>query len=181
MAREFRFVPIDPARRAAGLPPRSGWCLGRAWSVSTYAHTNGCTFTQPRAIFSALAAHMRSQRTKWFMTVLAVLFNLGGGPMAWAHLAGAAKCHDSAPAVAQMSPDCPQHHLGKTSGDRHASAPHTLPCCAGGSCACGAPFSMPASASFVPSSSIIIGSIPEPPVATAPSAIIDDALRPPIS
>jgi hypothetical protein len=130
---------------------------------------------------------MRSKRSKWFMTVLAVLLNFGGGPMAWAHLAGGAKCHESAPAPApapaavQMSPDCPQHHPSSTSGDRHAPAPHALPCCGGSSCACGAPTSLPVSVSFILSTAFVIESTPERSVAAAPSTFIDDALRPPIS
>lgn len=150
---------------------------GRYWPT----HTWSCTFNRARALLTTPTSHMQSKRAKWFMTVLAVMLSLGGGPMAWAHLAGAAKCHESTPTTVQMAPDCPLHHLTKPSGDRHSPAPHTLPCCAGGSCVCGAPFSMPASASFVQTSAIVIESTSERPVAAAPSTIIDDTLRPPIS
>ena len=124
---------------------------------------------------------MQPKRLKWFMTVLAVLINLGGGPMAWAHLAGAAKCHGEAAVTVQMSPDCPGHHESKSTGDRYAPGPHALSCCADVSCACGAPSSMLASVSFVQSSTIIIESSSAPPTTAAPSTFIDDALRPPIA
>jgi hypothetical protein len=121
---------------------------------------------------------MRTKRAKWFLTVLAALLNLGGGPMAWAHLAAAGSCHESGMPAVQMSPDCPQHHTS-TQPDRPL-APHSLPCCNGGSCACAAPPSIPASAFLPQLSQVVVASTPELSLTRAPATILDDALRPPI-
>jgi hypothetical protein len=138
-------------------------------------------FLNPASNVSASrTAPMPSRRAKWFLTVLAALVNLGGGPMAWAHLAASGKCHESVPPAVQMSPDCPQHHSGAHPNKEHPQAPHSLPCCDGGSCACAAPPSISASVSLPQSSQVVIVSTPEPRLTAAPSTILDDALRPPI-
>ena len=143
----------------------------------------GCGLAGRRAIFAVLMTpRMRSQRSKWFLAVLAVLVNLGGGPMAWAHLLGAEKCHEaSTPAVSPMPADCPEHRGSGAPGHEKAPAPHGMPCCDGGSCTCAVPHSMPAALFLVQSFEIGIAPTPALSPETVPSTIIDDALRPPIS
>jgi hypothetical protein len=121
---------------------------------------------------------MRTRRAKWLLALVATLTNLGGGPMAWAHLAAARHCHESAPVVVSASPDCPQHHASQ--GKDTNSIPHTLPCCADGSCACGSPPAVPASLAFVPKTCEIVISTADSNLIEAASLFIDDALRPPI-
>ena len=152
------------------------------WSVGVHLRTIvQLHFELVASNLSRCKPHMRSKRAKWFLAVLAAFLNSGGGPMAWAHLAGAGKCHEAAPASVQMSPDCPEHHAGNPPDNGHDPAPQTLPCCAGGSCACAAPPSLPASAFFVQSCEVVIASTPELLLVDTPSTFIDDALRPPIS
>jgi hypothetical protein len=116
---------------------------------------------------------MRSKRAKWSFCVLAVLLNLGGGPMAWAHAFAGGKCHESqAPAAMTTSQDCPQHHAGKPA--------HSLPCCEGGSCACTIAHSIATTALVARPLAAIEADTPELRLSAAPSAFIDDSLRPPI-
>jgi hypothetical protein len=125
---------------------------------------------------------MRSKQAKWIFCLIAMLLNLGGGPMAWAHLAGAGNCHEAgASAAAQVSPDCPEHHASKAADDRGPTAPPaTAPCCDGGSCVCAAPPSIPACAVITPTPPMSIALSPEVGLDATPSTFIDDALRPPI-
>jgi hypothetical protein len=101
--------------------------------------------------------------------------------MAWAHLAGTGNCHAPASSmVAQMSPDCPQHHASNRSGPGQPAKHHTLPCCEGGSCSCATP--PPLLMSHFPSqpSQAIVSRTMELRPRAAVSTILDDALRPPI-
>jgi hypothetical protein len=104
--------------------------------------------------------------------VLALLLNLGGGPMAWAQLAPADS--DAAPAV-----PCPMHEASASvdAGTAHAALPS---CCAAGGCACAAlpvPPIVPAlQAPFM----IAIAALVPPGRGLAPSALLADPLRPPI-
>jgi hypothetical protein len=130
-----------------------------------------CALQSARAIFVRVSNSMRSKRVKWLVSVFAVLCNLGGGPMAWAHLAGASHCQKSGiPAAMQMAPDCPQHHPGS----------RQLPCCNGGSCACGAPASMPSVNLVPPPADRVLSVLADARPMAAPCEYIDDALRPPI-
>jgi hypothetical protein len=125
---------------------------------------------------------MRSKRAKWLLIVFATLVNVGGGPMAWARSMGAGNCHESStPAVSPMPADCPEHHGGTAPNNEKPPAPRDMPCCDGGSCACAAPSSISASEFLVDYFEVAIASSPKPPFTAAPSTIIDDALRPPIS
>jgi hypothetical protein len=128
---------------------------------------------------SHVSKSMRSKRVKWLFSVLAVLCNLGGGPMAWAHLAGAGNCHEAGkPAAVQMTPDCPQHHAG--SHKQASPGSRQLPCCGGGSCACGAPSSIPSVNFVAQPENIVVSLVAGSRSMDAPSEYIDDALRPPI-
>ena len=101
--------------------------------------------------------------------------------MAWAHLAGMGNSHTlPSPVVAQMSPDCPQHHASNRTGTGQPAKPHTLPCCESRSCSCATPPPLPTS-DFLPQPSQAVASRTTElrPRATA-STILDDALRPPI-
>jgi hypothetical protein len=47
-----------------------------------------------------MVAVMRSRRSQKFIVALALLLNLGGGPMAWAHVLGAGTdCHPALPSA----------------------------------------------------------------------------------
>src|SRR6185369_18059674 len=78
------------------------------------------------------------RRARWSFILLALLTNLGGGPMAWAHLAtSGGHCHTlRAPSSVPAAPDC---HGQQSPARDHASPIHSLPCCEGGTCACAAP------------------------------------------
>jgi hypothetical protein len=152
-------------------------------SVPSYGTYAGCSLNNARAIFAPpTPLHMRSKRAKWFLVVFAALFNLGGGPMAWGHLMGTSDCHEgSTPAVSPMPADCPEHDGSNAPNNEKPPAPHDMPCCDGGSCACAVPSSISASACLVQHFEVAIESMPKLPFTAATSTIIDDALRPPIS
>jgi hypothetical protein len=124
---------------------------------------------------------MRSIRAKRIFCLLAALLNLGGGPMAWAHLAGTGSCHEAeASTAAQDSSDCPEHQASKPADDPRPTAPASLPCCDGGNCVCAAPPSI-ATCTVIPSPQLRgIALNTEVRLDAAPSTFIDDALRPPI-
>jgi hypothetical protein len=80
---------------------------------------------------------MRFTRRKGLVVAFALLMNLGGGPMAWAHLLGAGNsCHSPAP-VHETPVDCPGHHAQAPADS--APQPQAPPCCQGGHCACATP------------------------------------------
>lgn len=111
------------------------------------------------------------RRVRVWALALAVTLNLGGGPMAWAHLATAehpqesttpmAGCHEQAP-VDQPKPA------------------HPMPCCDGGTCDCATP----------PAPLVVALEAPadlRPETVRAPQVTrlvapdpLDDTLRPPI-
>lgn len=101
-------------------------------------------------------------RVKWVVALIAVLLNLGTGPMAWADLPAPAteNCHDAA-----QSPN--------------PSAPDPMPCCDDGGCHCVAPaLSVPIPAVTTRLSlQRIRGAID---TSALPANPLDDSLRPPI-
>jgi hypothetical protein len=114
---------------------------------------------------------MRRRNLRRFLVVLAVLLNLGSGPIAFAHAAP-----DSA--APQASEHCAGHD-SQAAGGEVPTGDSDEPCCAGGHCACSAvtifmPAGAPALAYFVRFLRTDLR-LPEPP-ATAAS----DPLRPPI-
>jgi hypothetical protein len=121
-----------------------------------------------------LAFAMRSTRAKWFFAALAVLTNLGGGPMAWAHLAPAAHSREAAEPAIQM-PAC--HEQAQPGA---AEPAHPMPCCDGGACECATP---PASLAVAIDATADLrhDALSAPPIARliAPDPL-DDTLRPPI-
>jgi hypothetical protein len=122
---------------------------------------------------------MRSLRARWSFILIAVITNLGGGPMAWAHLAAnGGHCHVlPAPTVQQSSNDCPEH---QAAAREHARPAPSLPCCDGGSCACAAP-PAPVTPSLGEPGELrhdtAIAPLPSRDAAPDP---LDDSLRPPI-
>jgi hypothetical protein len=107
---------------------------------------------------------MRSIRAKWFFAVLAVILNLGGGPMAWAHLAPAEQteggCHEQQAAPAEPT--------------------HEMPCCDASSCECATP-PAPLAVTLDAPADLRHSTLRAPPVTRliAPDPL-DDTLRPPI-
>jgi len=84
--------------------------------------------------------HTQSRRAQGFWVALVVLLNLGGGPMAWAHLAGSAVFHTvSTQNDAQGTEHCAQHSTkmpASPASDHHGG----LPCCSSqASCHCSCP------------------------------------------
>ncbi|HTU65186.1 MAG TPA: hypothetical protein VMF52_04515 [Steroidobacteraceae bacterium] len=124
---------------------------------------------------------MRTRRGKWTFILVALITNLGGGPMAWAHLASG-HCHESMapgamPAAMDMPADCAEHGAASS---REKSPTGSLPCCDGGTCACAAPpapLSMPLLAPTDLRHDTFDASSPVARVAPDP---LDDTLRPPI-
>jgi hypothetical protein len=113
---------------------------------------------------------MSGRHTKLFAAVLALAFNIAGGPMAWAQVA----VSDSPPGG-----DAQVQHCADTAGD---SAPGSPPpsCCDAGSCHCGC---LPSALTTVlpilrqqlvpmPEMSAQIHAVPAEP--------LEDPLRPPI-
>lgn len=102
---------------------------------------------------------MRSIRVKGLFVAIALITNLGGGPMAWAHLAAPqaemAGCHEQAPPASPM------------------------PCCDGG-CECATPPAPPVMTLDAPAD-LRHGILSAPPITrlVAPDPL-DDTLRPPI-
>lgn len=116
---------------------------------------------------------MRSIRAKWLLTVLALTINLGGGPMAWAHLATPDKAHASA--AGQMPADCAEH-----AQPDHSNPAHPMPCCDTGSCECATPPAPPALTLEAPADlrhDTFRGAPATRLIAPDP---LDDTLRPPI-
>lgn len=107
---------------------------------------------------------MRSRRVKWSIAVLAVLLNLGGGPMVWAHALGGV--------AAAETPAC---HADPD----HTPAPASHPCCDGGGCSCAVPA---LSVALLPSTTLAsrVESIAVSNTSALPARPIDDTLRPPI-
>jgi hypothetical protein len=116
---------------------------------------------------------MRSIRAKWLLTVLALITNLGGGPMAWAHLAAPDGSHESS--ALQMPADCAEHARSD-----HSKPSHPMPCCDGGSCECATPPAPPALTLEAPADrrhDTFRAALATRLVAPDP---LDDTLRPPI-
>jgi len=126
-----------------------------------------------------MLARLANRRSRLWAVALALALNLGGGPMAWAHLAaGGGHCHTtSAPAV-RADAHCPGHSMDTVRA--HAQPGHPLPCCDGGACSCATP---PAPAALTLAAPAVLpihsaAATPAPhPVASGP---LDDSLRPPI-
>jgi hypothetical protein len=112
-------------------------------------------------------------RRRWPLVVLAILLNVGGSPMAWAHAFAVPAAMDP-----EMPSDCAAHAESRITSDGQTS-PGTLPCCDGGDCHCAAP---PALASPAPSASP--SALPAAPpgflAPALPRLPLDDNLRPPI-
>lgn len=135
---------------------------------------------------------MHKRRFKTLIIVLAVLLNLGGGPMSWAHFTppGHPMPHEPSggngalPAVVVQNAGehCLQHqHAASSPHELPRNTHHTPSCCAGGHCHCGCP-SAPALV-FQPGS-IRFGSLLlqiEPGSRTPGVAPLSDPLRPPIA
>lgn len=107
---------------------------------------------------------MRAVRIKWLFVALALITNLGGGPMAWAHLQPAAPmtgCHEQAPTD-------------------HVKPAHPMPCCDGGGCECATPPAPPVMTLDAPAD-LRHETLRAPRVTRliAPEPL-DDTLRPPI-
>lgn len=121
---------------------------------------------------------MRSRRAQWTFILLAVITNFGGGPMAWAHLAGSGHCHTSPAPVMEMPAGCADHQTAHHAPDSRPSNP--LPCCDGGSCACAAP-PAPLTMSLIAPTDLrhdtVLATLVYRDAAPVPS---DDTLRPPI-
>src|SRR4026207_2442937 len=89
---------------------------------------------------------MRSTRSRWLMTALALIVNLGGGPMAWAHLSGSGGHHSESSPALQMPANCERHPLARREHQPAAPPrrPPPPPGCAAGSCDCATPPAPPA-------------------------------------
>ncbi len=105
------------------------------------------------------------------MTVLALVLNLGGGPMAWAHLAPAAH-HESA--ASQMPADCAEH-----AQPDHSKPGPPMPCCEG-SCECAAPPAPPVMSLDSPADARHDTLLSSPVARLVAPEPLDDPLRPPI-
>jgi hypothetical protein len=106
---------------------------------------------------------VRSIRIKWLFVALALITNLGGGPMAWAHLAPATPmtgCHE------QAQPD--------------SKPSHPMPCCDGSGCECATPPAPPVMTLDAPAD-LRHETLRAPPATRLVSPDpLDDTLRPPI-
>lgn len=113
---------------------------------------------------------MKSRRARWSIALLAVLLNLGGGPVAWAHWLEAAAPQDTA-----MPEECAAH---ATPTDAMPD-PGAMPCCEGGECNCAAP---PAMAAIAPATLAVLPATPPRSfdIPALPPHPLDDSLRPPI-
>jgi hypothetical protein len=113
--------------------------------------------------------------------VLAFLVNVGGGPAAWAQLAGNAKCHAmELPVATETSPDCHEHDkaIEPSESDKHvADVPS---CCDDGSCTCVLSHTVFYFAFVGQSARLAPAPLPEMALPSAPLPVIDDSLRPPI-
>lgn len=127
-----------------------------------------------------MIARLATRQTRLWAVTLALVLNVGGGPMAWAHLAAGGHCHAAPASVQQVQApaDCPEHHAANGSPD--SSPAHPLPCCDGGSCACAAPPAPPAALVIAPADLRHDTSSPAPIARRASSDPLDDTLRPPI-
>jgi hypothetical protein len=114
---------------------------------------------------------VRSVRIKWLFVALALITNLGGGPMAWAHLSPSRHSHEAAMPMA---------------GGCHEQAPSDstpappMPCCDGSACECATPPAPPVMTLDAPAD--LRHETLRAPGATrlvAPDPL-DDTLRPPI-
>jgi len=127
-----------------------------------------------------MIARLATRKTRLWAVTLAFVLNVGGGPMAWAHLAAGGHCH-AAPVPAQQAQaaaDCPEHHATQSPADSKPA--HPLPCCDGGSCACAVPPAPPAGPSFATADPRHDTSNAAPNARAASSDPLDDTLRPPI-
>lgn len=121
---------------------------------------------------------MRSSRAKWSFILIAVITNLGGGPMAWAHLAASGgHCHSAPVPVVQSPADCHDH---QAPARKHARPGHPLPCCDGGSCACAAPPAPLAGSLAAPADLRHDDALAPRFTRGAAADPLDDTLRPPI-
>jgi len=126
-----------------------------------------------------MSSRFATRTTRLWAVTLALVLNVGGGPMAWAHLAAGGHCHSTPGSVpeAQAATDCPEHRTG---AHERAQPGHALACCDGGSCACAAPpvpLSSSLSAPADPRHDTAIAMLDARHVAPDP---LDDPLRPPI-
>jgi hypothetical protein len=116
---------------------------------------------------------VKSRPSRWILAVLAVMINLGGGPVAWAHwLDGAAT------EAAAMPGECHEHAGAPANGD--TPDPGTMPCCQGGDCHCAAP---PAVAAIPTPVETRVPHVARPVMldtSAMPPDPLDDDLRPPI-
>jgi hypothetical protein len=119
-----------------------------------------------------MLTRVANRRTRLWALALALITNLGGGPMAWAHL-GAGAQHESA--ASPMPADCTQHVQPD-----HSQPVQPMPCCDSGNCECAAPPAPPVMSLHSPADSRH-DTLLAPPVARllAPDPL-DDPLRPPI-
>ena len=122
---------------------------------------------------------MHSRRTRWFFIALALITNLGGGPMAWANLATSGHCHGIPAPVVKSATDCPEHQAA--SGQQDPGPAQPLPCCDGGSCACAAP-PAPFTLTLIAPTDLRHDTVHAPvDTRSAAADLLDDTLRPPIS
>jgi hypothetical protein len=114
---------------------------------------------------------MRSRRARWFFAVLALAVNLGGGPMAWAHLAPAAHSQETSAPAPPMNAGCHEQQTDSAT---------SMPCCDGGACECATP-PAPLAVTLDAPTDLRHDALRAPRVTRliAPDPL-DDTLRPPI-
>jgi hypothetical protein len=116
---------------------------------------------------------MKIRRSRWTLAVLAVMLNLGGGPVAWAHwLDGAAT------SAAALPGECHEHDGAPATGDM--PDPGSMPCCERGDCNCAAPPAVAALPILVETRVPHVANPATPATAALPPDPLDDDLRPPI-
>ena len=116
---------------------------------------------------------VKSRRSRWTLAVLAVMLNLGGGPVAWAHWLDGATTQ-----AATMPGECHEHAGAPSPGD--TTDPGTLPCCEGGDCNCAAPPAVAAMPTLIETRVPHIARPATPDSSALPPEPLDDDLRPPI-
>jgi len=127
-----------------------------------------------------MIARLATRKSRLWAITLALVLNVGGGPMAWAQLASGGHCH-AAPVPARQTraaADCPEHHAAQSASESKPA--HPLPCCDGGSCACAAPPAPLAGPWIAPADARHDTSNTAPISRRVSSDPLDDTLRPPI-